>query len=350
MTHSGARRPDPRFFEALGPIGLGDLARLCGATLEGGEPSAEILDVAPLADAALGQAAFLRDPRHAVALTTTRASAVFLREANASAAPAAVARLIVTNPQAAYALAAMRLHRPRRIEAGQPPVHPQAELEPGVEVGPGVVIGAGARIGRGTRIGPNVVIGPGCCIGRDCEIGPGASIGFALIGDRVRILANAVIGEQGFGVGTGATGAMDIPQLGRVILQDGVTVGACSCIDRGAYGDTVVGENSKIDNLVQVAHNVRIGRNCVLAAHTGISGSVVIGDGALFGGRAGVVDHRSVGPGARIGAASAVMSDVPAGETWSGYPARPLSRTLRESAWVARQARRRPKPPQGETQ
>ena len=203
------------------------------------------------------------------------------------------------------------------------------------------MIGQGARIGRGTTIGANAVIGPGVCIGRGGSVGAGAVIGFALIGDTVRILANAVIGEQGFGVGVAETGAMDIPQLGRVILQDGVTIGAGTCVDRGAYGDTVVGENSKIDNLCQIAHNVQIGRNCVLAAHTGISGSVRIGDGAMFGGRAGVVDHRTVGAGARIGAASAVMSDVPAGETWSGYPARALKRTLREAAWVARQARRR---------
>lgn len=343
MTDLGARRPDARFFEALGPIGLGDLAVLCGARLDVGDPRLQITDVAPLADAAGGQVAFLRDARHGALLGATRASAVFVREAEVAAVPPGVARLIVADPQAAYAQAAVRLHRPRRIEGGQPAIHPGSEIEPGAELGPGVVVGPGARIGRDTRLGPNVVVGPGVCIGRGCEIGAGAAIGFALIGDRVRILANAVIGEQGFGVGTGAGGAMDIPQLGRVIIQDGVTVGACTCIDRGAYGDTVIGENSKIDNLVQVAHNVRIGRNCVLAAHTGISGSVVIGDGAMFGGRAGVVDHRRVGANAKVGAAAAVMSDVPAGETWSGYPARPLARTLRESAWVARQARRRPR-------
>lgn len=346
MGRSGAGRPDPRFFEARGPIQLGVLADLCGARLVGGGDM-PITAVAPLADAQPGQVAFLRDARHMAALAETGASAVFLRAADAMHAPASVARLITNNPQAAYALAAGQLHRVRRIVAGQPAIHPSAELEGEVDVAPGVVIGPGARVGRGTRLGANVVVGPGVCVGRECEIGPGAAIGFALIGDRVRILANAVIGEQGFGVGADAAGALDIPQLGRVIIQDGVTVGACSCIDRGAYGDTVIGENSKIDNLVQVAHNVRIGRNCVLAAHTGISGSVVIGDGAMFGGRAGVVDHRKVGPGAKVGAAAAVMSDVPAGETWSGYPARPLSRTLRESAWVARQARRRPRSPQG---
>jgi UDP-3-O-[3-hydroxymyristoyl] glucosamine N-acyltransferase len=168
-------------------------------------------------------------------------------------------------------------------------------------------------------------------------------IGFALIGDRVQVHAGAVIGEAGFGATAGERGVIDIPQLGRVILQDGVTVGANSCIDRGAHDDTSVGENTKIDNFVHIAHNVTLGRNCVLAAYTGISGSTAVGDGVQFGGKAGVADHLNIGAGAGIGAAASVFKDVPAGEVWTGFPARPLKRWMRETAWLARRAADRPK-------
>jgi UDP-3-O-[3-hydroxymyristoyl] glucosamine N-acyltransferase len=150
-----------------------------------------------------------------------------------------------------------------------------------------------------------------------------------------------VIGEAGFGVAGGSGSAIDVPQLGRVILQDDVSVGAGTCIDRGAWDDTVVGEASKIDNLVQIAHNVRLGRGCLLAGQVGLSGSVVVGDGAQFGGRAGVADHLTIGAGARVLAAAGVMNDIPAGETWVGAPARPVRRFMRETAWLARQAQRR---------
>lgn len=333
--------PDPRFFEDLGPATLGELAGLAGAELA--DPKAadrRIRAVAVLAQADADTVTFLSDRRHAPVLQAARAGACFIRAAEAEAVPDRCAALLTPTPQAAYALAANRLHRPRRIvhSAG---VAPEARLEEGVVIGPGVVIGAGAQVGRGTVIGANSVIGPGVAIGRDCEISANVTIGFALVGDRVRILAGAVIGEPGFGATPGPAGLIDIPQLGRVIIQDNVTIGANSCVDRGAFEDTQIGENTKIDNQVHIAHNVRVGRNCAMAAYTGISGSVTIGDGVQFGGRAGVADHVTIGDGARIGAASGVMKDVPPGETWGGMPARPMRQWHRETAWLARMASRK---------
>jgi UDP-3-O-[3-hydroxymyristoyl] glucosamine N-acyltransferase len=333
--------PDPRFYETLGPVALAELARLAGAELADPSLGSRLIEAAaPLGRAHAGAVSFLADRRYLSELGTTRAGACFLPEKLAQKAAPGCAPLVTAEPQAAYAKAAGALYRVRVHPPGAPCVHPEAELESGVVLGPGVVVGPGARIGAGTALGANAVVGPGVTVGRHCRIGPCAVLGFALIGDRVTILAGAVIGEPGFGVGHGKAGMVDLPQLGRVVLQDGVTVGANACIDRGAFDDTVVGENTKIDNLVQIAHNVRMGRDCVLAAHTGISGSAIIGDRVMFGGRAGVADHVAIGDDARIAAASGTMKDVPKGETWGGYPARPVRRFMRETAWLARHAAR----------
>ena len=332
--------PDPRFFEDLGPIALAELAEATGATLASAASGArQVRAVAILSAATTDTVTFVSDRKLLPNLAESRAGACFLTEKDAGQAPAGCDVLLTPAPQRGYALAALRLHRPR--SAGREPIAATAEIEEGVQLGAGVCIGPGAQIGRGTRIAANSVIGPGVAIGRDCDIGANVSIAFALIGDRVKVLAGARIGEAGFGATLGDTGLIDIPQLGRVILQDGVTFGANSCIDRGAFDDTVVGENTKIDNLVQIGHNCRIGRNCVMAAHTGISGSVDIGDGAQLGGRVGIADHITVGAGARLAAAAGVMQDIPAGETWGGFPARPMRQWLREAIWVTRAAGRK---------
>lgn len=328
---------DPRFYRALTPIGLPELAGLTGARLHG-SGSVPIQAVAPLNRAGEGEVAFLASRKYADSLSGSKATACFVVSDDAALLPAGCAALVVAKPQAAWAVAAGRLHAPLEHDPAAGAIHPTAHLEADVIVGQGVVIGPGASVGRGTRIGPGAVIGPGVAVGRDCQIGPRVVLGFALIGDRVSIHAGAVIGEPGFGAVAGDRGVIDIPQLGRVIVQDGVTIGANSCVDRGAYDDTSIGENTKIDNFAHIAHNVTLGRNCVLAAYTGISGSTAVGDGVQFGGKAGVADHLTIGSGAGIGAAAAVFKDVPAGEVWTGFPARPLKRWMRETAWLARQA------------
>jgi UDP-3-O-[3-hydroxymyristoyl] glucosamine N-acyltransferase len=334
--------PDPRFFEDLGPVSLNELAAVTGALLarpEDGERA--VSTVAPLLRGDAASVSFYSDRRYLDDLKVTRSGACFVSADVAHFAPPSCSALVIKEPHAAYAAAASRLHRPRLASQNDPAVHSSAQLEDNVILGHGVIVGAGARIGRGTSVGAYSVIGPGVAIGRNCVIGSHVTIGFALIGDRVGILSGAVIGEPGFGVTVGQGKTVDVPQLGRVIIQDNVGIGANSCIDRGAWDDTVVGENTKIDNLVQIAHNVRLGRNCLLAAHTGISGSCVVGDNVAFGGRAGLADHIVVGDRARVAAAAGVMKDIPADEMWAGLPARPIKRFMRETALLARMARTR---------
>ncbi len=332
--------PDPRFYLNRGPLPLADLiAAVGGEVAPAGRAELSVAGVAPLDRAGPDDIAFLGGRKYLPALRETRAGAVFIAAAFLDDVPAGRTAVVVARPQAAWARAASLLHTPRGYDAGAPAIHPTARLEDGVQIAPGVVIGPDARIGRGTRIDPNAVIGPGVSIGRDCIVGANASVLFALVGDRVQIYAGSRIGEAGFGATGGETGVIDVPQLGRVIVQDGVTLGANCCIDRGAWEDTVLGENSKLDNLTHVAHNARLGRNCVMAAYSGLSGSVTVGDGVAMGGRVGVADHLEVGAGAQLGAGAGVLKSVPAGETWGGYPAQPLKAWLRQTAWLAKSTR-----------
>lgn len=330
--------PDPRFYEALGPTQLGALAELAGAVCDGAHAEIVIESASVLSRAEGRSVSYLSDRRYGEFAAATKAGACFVSPTDAALLPSSCVPLTTQLPQAAWAAAVDRLHRPRRHRPGAPSLDPDAMLEEGVVLGAGAVVAAGAQIGRGTVIGSNACVGPGVAIGRNCEISAGVVIGFALIGDNVRVLANSVIGEAGFGVTLGPKGLIDSPQLGRVIIQDGVSIGACVCVDRGAFEDTVIGENSKIDNLVQVAHNVVIGRNCVVAGHSGLSGSSVLGDGVQLGGRVGLADHVTIGAGARLAAASGVMHDVPAGETWAGLPARPRRQFFRETVWLTKAA------------
>lgn len=327
--------PDARFFAHAGPLSLAEIARTGGVS--GADfPETSIDTAAPLAVAGERSLSFCSDRKYLDQLKATRAAAVFVPKAFAEAAPSGVIALVSAEPQAAWARVAARLH-PVRLLDNQTAIHPTAQIEDGATIAPGSVVGAQARIGRNTFVCAHVCIGPGVAIGRDCYIGSGVQIGFALIGDRVRISSGVVIGEPGFGVAASTAGTLDVPQLGRVIIMDGVSIGANSCVDRGAWEDTILGENTKIDNLVQIAHNVVLGRNCVLAAQAGISGSVRVGDGVMFGGRAAIADHLTVGDGARLAGGSGLMHDVPAGETWGGTPAKPARRWFREMAWVSRQ-------------
>jgi len=213
-------------------------------------------------------------------------------------------------------------------------VHATAELERGVILEPGVTVGPEVKIGRGTVICAGARIGYRVCIGRDCYIGPNVCITNTLIGDGVSLHSGVSLGQDGFGFAMGPWGHLKVPQIGRVIIQDGVEIGGNSTIDRGALRDTIIGEGTKIDNLVQIGHNVVMGRQCVIVSQSGIAGSVEMGDGVVLGGQAGIAGHVKIGSGAQIAATSSVMKEVPPGGKWGGTPAKPLSEYFREITLV----------------
>jgi UDP-3-O-[3-hydroxymyristoyl] glucosamine N-acyltransferase len=225
-------------------------------------------------------------------------------------------------------------------QTGDPLVHPSAQLESGTQIEPGAVVGREAEIGRGTRIAAGAVIGYRVTIGRGCYIGPDASVTHALVGDRVILHAGVRIGQDGFGFAMGPRGHLKVPQIGRVIIQDDVEIGANSCVDRGALSDTIIGEGTKIDNLVQIGHNVVVGRHCVIVAQVGISGSTELGDFVVMGGHSGAVGHIKIGLGAQIAGAAHVKDDVPPGARMGGTPAVPLVEYGRQLAILKRLARK----------
>ena len=341
---------EPRFFERPEGLTAQEIAALTGAVVRG-SADRRIGGIAPLDRASPGDLSFMQSPKYLAQLTATRAGICLTTEKFAAQAPAHVALLVTPAPYRAFVAVAQKLYpgamRPSSLFEGSGVstsalVHPSARLESGVVIDPAAVIGPRAEIGAGTVIAPGAVIGPDVRIGRGCAIGAGATIVHALIGDRVIIHAGVRIGQDGFGYLPGAAGHGKVPQIARVIIQDGVEIGANSTVDRGAIRDTVIGEGTKIDNLVQIAHNVEIGRQCVIAAHTGISGSCTIEDYVMMGGRVGLADNITVGTGAMIGATAAVMNDIPAGEKWVGSPAMPAKEFFRGVAALRKLARRVP--------
>ena len=329
----------PGFFDRSGPFALGLVAEAANAkAANGADLDLPIKDVRPLDSAGRGDLSFLDNRKYLPAFTATGASACFVAPKFASQGPAGTICLLTPEPYRAFARALAlfypdALNPKAALEGGgfdRSSVHPTAMLEPGVIVEPGAVIGPEARIGAGTTIAAGTVIGYRVHIGRGCYIGPNASVTHALIGNNVTLHAGVAIGQDGFGFAMGRTGHAKVPQIGRVIIQDGVEIGANTTIDRGALRDTVIGEGTKIDNLVQIGHNVVIGRHCIIVAQTGISGSAELGDFVALGGQVGVVGHVKIGAGAQIAASSNVRADVPPGVRWGGTPAKPVRLWFRE--------------------
>ena len=343
---------DPRFFENRGPFTLAQICEKTGIVLAAGvDGTQQIFDLADLSGAGPQHLTFfsgtaaLRD-----IFAASRAGVCLLAQSPQKAgkrppAPSGMTVLEVASVGRSFAAVAA-LFYPDHSQPRWPQreaVSPQARIGRDVELAPGVVIGPAAEIGDGTRLGPGTVIGPGVAIGRHCEIGACVTISHAYVGDRVTILPGAHIGQPGFGFATMGEDYLKIPQLGRVIVQDDVEIGASTTIDRGALGDTVIGEGSKLDNLIMIGHNCQIGRHCVIAGQTGLAGSVVLEDGVVLAGQVGLGDHTRVGTRARMGARAGTGSAIflEGGQDYGGAPAKPVREWAREIHALARLAKPR---------
>lgn len=336
---------DQRFHHSRGPFNL----RAIIDAIEEEQPvleanfdddSSMMEDVSPLKQATEQDVSFLDNAKYIADVRETKAGVVLISEKRKAMLPPHLKRIVVRDPYRAYARVASLFYPIE--QPTQASIHPTAVLgthvvvEDQVVIEAGVVIGSHVMIGRGTRIGANSVIGAQVSIGRSCMIGAQVTISHAMLGDRVEILPGVRIGQDGFGFAMGKQGHKKVPQLGRVIIQDDVSIGANSCIDRGSGPDTVIGEGTKLDNLVQIGHNVHLGRHVVVAGMGAVAGSTFIDDFVAIGGQAAINGHIRVGKGAQIAGASGVMRDVKPGAKMAGFPATDVRSFFKMHAFLKR--------------
>ncbi len=333
---------DPRFFVNSGPFSLRQLAGIAGLTLPDSAPEDRLFrDVGPLESATADTISFLDNPRYIEQFRQSAAGACVMQAKHADRAPSGMLALISDRPYRSFARISQAFY-PGSVSSGER--HPSAviddtaELGSAVAVGPGAVIGPGAEISDGVQIGANAVIEAGVAVGTGSVIGANASLSHCLIGERVFIHPGVRIGQRGFGFDMAPDSHLDVPQLGRVIIGNDVEIGANSTVDRGAGPDTIIGDGCKIDNLVQIGHNVHLGRGCVIVAQAGLSGSAHLEDLVVIAGQAGVAGHITVGAGVQLAARSGLMRDTPAGARMAGNPAVPAKEFFRRFAMLGKLA------------
>jgi UDP-3-O-[3-hydroxymyristoyl] glucosamine N-acyltransferase len=304
------------------PIRLSALARELGLDWEGGQDPL-VTGAAGIESAGPGDLTFAHKKEFEPLLASTQAAAVLVRPGVECPVPS----LRAEDPYAVFARVLHRFLTPQE-RLFPPGIHPTAVIDPtarvaaDVAIGPYCYVGPGTRVGKGTALGALVVLAPDVEVGQDCLLHHHVTVREAcILGNGVVLHPGVVIGSDGFGYLPGQTGLEKVPQVGRVVVEDAVEIGANSCIDRATTGQTVIGAGTKIDNLVQVAHNVQIGPHCAISAQTGISGSCQVGQGVIMGGQVGLADHVRVCDGAKIGAKSGIFREIPAGQTVFGYPA-----------------------------
>ena len=336
MTASPAPHPSPGG-ERTSSLTADALARLVGGRLVG-NPGVELRGVAPLDRARGDELSLLASGKYATLFATSGAGAVLVAPALAEVGPGPACRIIVDQPYEAMLRVLPALYVPAPEPSG---VHPTAVIGRGVVLGRDVAIGPYSMVGDGARLGDRVSIGACCVVGERAVIGDHSRLFPSVtvypgteVGQRVRLHTGVRLGCDGFGYVFGDGAHQKMPHVGRCVVGDDVEIGANTTVDRGSIDDTVIGAGTKIDNLVHVAHNVRIGRLCLIMAQAGIAGSAHIGDGCILAGQVGIGGHVTVGKGARVAGQAGVFGDVPAGETWSGYPARPHRESLRAHAAV----------------
>ncbi len=325
---------DKSFFNLSEPMSLQKLASIGSCELRADSGERIISGVASLEQAGEGDISFLSNVKYASALATSKAGACILSEKHADKAPAGMALLISDNPYAAYAKIATAFHPDSSVIPGISPaayIDKSAIIGDACEISANVTIEEGAVIGNGTYIAPNSYIGRGVKIGNNCRILHGVTLTHCIIGNNVLLHPGVRIGQDGFGFATIQGVHIKVPQLGRVIIENHVEIGANSCIDRGAGPDTIIGAGTKIDNLVQIGHNVQTGKGCIIVAQTGVAGSTKLGDYVVLGGQVGVAGHLNIGSLVNIAAQSGVMNDVPAKTILGGSPAVPVKQWHRQT-------------------